>query len=242
MIAALPMYHRAETADATDRLWAGIRDGLRDRGIAAPKALTRDMDLWDVWTSSEMVFAQTCGLPLRARLMDKVAVLGSPVFDLPDCPPGDYYSVIVARPGALPTAPRLAVNDPLSQSGWANLLEWLEDTGTIAGPATLTGAHRASARAVAEGAADLAAIDAQTWWLIEAHDPWSHDLSVIGRTRAIAGLPFIAPPGADIETYRAAVAAAIQALPAGDRAALNLTGFHPLSAAAYADRKIPPAP
>ena len=34
--AALPMYDWPELTDATDRLWAALRDGLRAEGVAAP--------------------------------------------------------------------------------------------------------------------------------------------------------------------------------------------------------------
>ena len=64
MIASLGMYDRTETAAANDRLWAGIRDGLRARGIAAPEALTRgDGAYWPAWQAPDLVLSQTCGFP-----------------------------------------------------------------------------------------------------------------------------------------------------------------------------------
>ena len=61
MIASLGMYDFAPALQAAnDRLWAGIRDGLRDHGIAAPDALTRgDAAYWQAWQSPDLVLSQT---------------------------------------------------------------------------------------------------------------------------------------------------------------------------------------
>lgn len=126
MIASLGMYELSGMAGANDRLWALIRDGLRARGIAAPDGLTRgEVAYWDAWQSPDLVLSQTCGFPYRARLHDKVTLIGTPDYGLPGCPPGHYCSVFVARKDD----PRvtldqfdgtaLAYNEPLSQSGWA---------------------------------------------------------------------------------------------------------------------------
>jgi hypothetical protein len=64
MIAALPMYDRPETAGANDRFWESVRDHLG----YGPMTLTRGRDHWDIWQSPDLVLAQTCGLPFRAKL------------------------------------------------------------------------------------------------------------------------------------------------------------------------------
>ncbi|MEM9756759.1 MAG: PhnD/SsuA/transferrin family substrate-binding protein [Pseudomonadota bacterium] len=242
MIASLPMYDRPETFAATDRLWAAIRDQLRARGIDAPNNLTRSGDPWSDWAAPDLVFSQTCGLPFQSRLKGRVTAFAVPDFGLPGCPPGHYYSVIVARPGPMPAQPRLAVNEPLSQSGWANLHTWLMAHDQNWGGVRRTGSHRASAEAVVTGAADLAAIDAQTWRLITTYDAWASQLDVIDRTPPIAGLPYIAPLGADSAAHIAALRSGIAALQDADRAALNLCDAIPVTEDAYADRIAPPAP
>ena len=93
MIAALPMYDRPETASANDRLWALIHEALGE----GPKHLTREGDLWDIWTAPDLLLAQTCGLPYRARLHDRVTLVGTPDYGLPDLPAGYYQSVLIAR-------------------------------------------------------------------------------------------------------------------------------------------------
>lgn len=241
MIAALPMYDRPELRAETDALWAAIRDALRARDIDAPDSLTRDRDLWEVWQSPDLILAQTCGLPFRARLHSRVTLVATPDYGLPDCPPGHYRSVILARDAALPNRPRVALNDPLSQSGWAALHGWATARALSLGPVTLTGSHAASARAIADGIADLAAIDAQTWRQLIRFDHADPRLE-IARTPATPGLPLITARGRDPAPIRAALPDALATLPATIAAALDLHGFTPIDAAAYHAIPIPPNP
>jgi hypothetical protein len=241
MIAALPMYDRPEIGGATDVFWGLIRDALRARGGAAPEALARGGDPWAIWQDPSLVLSQTCGLPFRARLHDKVALVATPDYGLPGCPSGYYNSVIIARPGPLPHRPRLAINDPLSQSGWAALVAWIAAKDIARGPVTVTGAHAASARAVADGLADLAAIDAQTWRLLLRHagaDPAFE----IARTPPTPGLPLITSLAHAPEDIAKAVAQACAALDPATRAALDLQGIVQIDKAAYLALPLPPDP
>lgn len=243
MIAALPMYERPETVAVHGRFWALIRDGLRERGCEAPDALTRGGDVWEIWQSPDLVLAQTCGLPYRARLHDRVTLIGTPDYGLPDAPPGHYCSVLVARQGETPEIERarLAYNEALSQSGWAAALT-LAGGRSYAGTLE-TGAHRESARAVAEGRADLAALDAVTWRLMERFEPdLTARLHVITRSPATPGLPLIAGPDRDTAAGFEAVAAAIDALDTEDRELLGLTGLVAIPKSAYLALPLPPAP
>jgi len=250
MIAALGMYDLGPLQASNDRLWAGIRDGLRARGVAAPDHLTRGADAyWTAWQSADLVLSQTCGLPYRARLQGSVTLIGTPDYGLDDCAPGHYRSVFVARaedarddPAAFSGAP-FAYNEPLSQSGWAAPQTHAAAHGLSFPPAVETGGHRLSAVAVAEGRADLAAIDALTWIMLTRHDPVAARLKVVGRTEpATPGLPYIAAAGADQAATFAAVAEAIAALSQTDRDTLHLRGFVAIPAAAYLAVPIPPAP
>jgi hypothetical protein len=241
MIAALPMYDRPEMAMATDALWAAIRDGLRAQGVAAPERLTRDRDPWAIWTDPGLVLAQSCGLPFRARLHRDVRLVATPDYGLPGCPPGYYNSVIIARDTALPAHPRVAINDALSQSGWAALHQWAGDRGLALGPVTVTGAHAASARAVADGLVDLAAIDAQTWRLLQRHDGADAALE-IARTPPTPGLPLITAATQDPAPIRAALRAALDRLPPQVTAALDLKGIVAIDAASYLALPLPPNP
>lgn len=248
MLASLPMYDRPEAQAANDRLWAGVRDRLRAQGEQAPDALTREGALWSHWTAPDLVLSQTCGLPYRARLQGRVTLVASPDYGLAGCPPGFYRSVLVARaddpratPQAFAGAP-LAWNEGMSQSGWGAIWEFGRDHAIALNPALETGAHRASARAVADGRADWASLDAQTWAMIARWDDLAAQLKVIGHTRPTPALPFITAPGRDPGPLRAALAAAIAGMTGDDRALLGLRGIAVIAPETYLAVPIPPAP
>ncbi len=245
MIAGLPMYERPENAAAHDRLWTLTAASLRDHGVQAPEHLTRDIDPWDLWRRPDLVLAQTCGLPYRNLLHGEVTLIATPVSALPG-PPGHYHSVIVAHAGDLRDASEfdqamLAVNDGRSQSGWAAALDWAGETG-ITLRTKLTGAHRASAQAVANREADLAAIDALSWEFLTRWDGFTHNLRVIAQTAPTPALPYIAAKTADAEATRAALHQAIAALTLDDKHALGLTGITQIPASAYLVIPTPPPP
>ena len=249
MIASLPMYDRPETAPANDRLWTGIRDRMRAAGIAAPDALTRGADdLWPQWKSPELAFSQTCGLPYRAKLHGKVALIGTPDFGIEGCPPGFYRSVFVVRNDdarddvmALDGA-ALAYNEALSQSGWAAPQNHASRLGIRLRPALRTGGHRFSAIAVAAGKAEIAAIDAVSWRLMQLWDPVAADLHAIGLTDPTPGLPYISAASHDGETLFGIVADAIADMPQDDRHATGLRGLIRIPAERYLAVPTPPAP
>jgi len=248
MIASLPMYDRPELRAETDRYWALIRQELAARGIDAPEALRRDDEvLLPQWESPSLVLSQTCGFPYRARLHGHVELVGTPDFGNEGCPAGYYRSVLIAKSDdprgdfdAFDGA-RLAFNDALSQSGWAAPANHAAARGITLLPAVETGSHRASVRAVAEGRADLAAIDALTWALVSEFDDVS-GVKVIGATDPTPALPYITARGRDAGAVFDAVAAAIDRLPAADRARLRLRGIVRIPAADYLAVPVPPAP
>jgi ABC-type phosphate/phosphonate transport system substrate-binding protein len=244
MIASLPMYDRPETAAANDRLWQGVRDRLGE----GPAHLARGGDPWADWQSPDLILSQTCGLPYRARLHGQVALVASPVYDLPDCPAGHYYSVFVARADDPRATARdfagavLAYNEALSQSGWAAPQAYAAAQGFAFGPGLRSGAHRRSAQAVAEGRADIAALDALSWLLMTRHDGFARDLRVIGRTGPSPGLPYITASGRDPAPIRAALSAALAALAPDDRATLGLRGVTYLAPEHYLALPVPAPP
>src|SRR5690606_35273518 len=106
-----------------------------------------------------------------------------------------------------------------------------------------TGAHADSARAVAEGRADIAAIDAVSWRLMTAHRPAvAERLRVVCATDPSPGLPLITALGRDPAPLARAAAAAIAALAPADRAALGLKGVVGIPAEAYLAVPTPPPP
>lgn len=248
MIASLAMYDWPEVRAEHDRLWSLIREALEGEGIAAPQALTRDVPLWQVWESPDLLLAQTCGMPYRSRLHGRVTLVATPDYGLPGAPAGYYCSVLVTRadePGeAADFIERtLAFNGQDSQSGWAAPQNHVARRGQRFTRTLHTGAHVDSARAVAEGRADIAAIDAVSWRLMTAHRPAvAERLRVICATDPTPGLPLIAALGRDPAPLARAVAAAIGALAPADRAALGLRGLARIPAEAYLAVPTPPPP
>lgn len=249
MIASLGMYDFGPLQGANDRLWQLVRDALRDQGIPAPETLTRGEEAyWPTWQSPDLILSQTCGYPFRARLHDKVTYVGTPDYGVEGCPAGHYCSVFVARADdprrtlADFDGARFAFNEPLSQSGWAAPQTHAAKLGIRLPPTLQTGGHLLSARAVAEGRADLAALDAVTHALMQSSDPVSDRLRVIAVTDPTPGLPYISGPGRDPEPIFQAISAAIAALSDKDRVALRLKGIVRIPLAAYLAVPNPPAP
>ncbi|PWV97258.1 ABC-type phosphate/phosphonate transport system substrate-binding protein [Hoeflea marina] len=257
--ASLPMYDWPELQDANDRLWQAIGYYLRDRGIDAPPRLSRDSDPEAEWLHPDLLMSQTCGRPYATALMGEVALVGVPSHAATGAAPGRYFSVLVTRSGegisslADVTDRRLAYNARNSQSGYASALRMMIAEGVRSLPEPLeTGAHRASIRAVAEGRADWAAIDAVTWQLALRHEPATSGLAVFARTPETAALPVITrlSRAGHVRAMAEAWRTAIAALPAADRDALLLTGFEeatpddyrPLAAAFDPRRALPGLP
>lgn len=246
MIAALPMYDRPETAAANSRLWALLRDALRADRLPAPDRLSRPTDLWALWQAPDLVLAQTCGLPFRARLKDRVQLVGTPDYQLPGCAPGYYTSVLVARKSDAGQpldsfAQRIfAYNDGGSQSGWAAPVAHAPFLAHA--PRIETGSHRASAKAVAEGAADLAALDAQSWRMMQRWDDTAAQLVEITRTAPTPGLPLICANSLPAARIATAARAAIAALSPQHRATLDLQGLADIPMDLYLSVPTPPPP
>lgn len=244
MIAWLGMYDLPALRPMTDRFWAAIRARLPE----APEQLLRVTDPWTLWQSPDLLLAQTCGMPFRTALHEHVQLIGTPDHRLEGCPAGHYRSVLVVRAddtrqtSADFDGARFAYNEPLSQSGWAGPMTHLGRLGIGFGAVLRTGAHLASARAVADKTADMAGIDAVTWALIRAHDPVAGDLRVIDRTDPTPALPYITAAGRDPAPIRAALAQAIDDLAPEDRAALHLHGLVQVPPQAYLAVPTPPGP
>jgi ABC-type phosphate/phosphonate transport system substrate-binding protein len=249
MIASLGMYDLPPLRADHDALWTLVRDGLRARGMSAPDALTRgEGAYWRAWQDPSLVLSQTCGYPFRTRLHGQVTLVGTPDFAVPGCAPGYYCSVYVVRSDDRRArvedfdGAALAWNEALSQSGWAAPNNDAARRGIAFRAGPETGAHAQSARAVAEGRADIAALDAVTWTLLTGHGLAPAGLRVLDTTPQTPGLPYVAGPGADGAAVFDAVAAAIAALPAASRARLHLRGIVRIPAADYLAVPNPPPP
>lgn len=243
MIASLGMYDMPHLRGATDRFWTAIAAYLDD----APDALMRGVDLWEIWQSPDLLLAQTCGMPYRTRLHSKVALIGTPDYDLPDCPPGHYFSYIIRRRvdrrdlQQLAKNGVMAFNDTLSQSGWAAPLTFMAELGLRPAQIKQTHSHLGSIRAVLRGQADYAAIDAVTLMI------WAQDdidgmmlLDILARTSPTPALPYITALSSDPTPIAKAIRAAIKNLSQEDRCDLRLGGLIDIPASEYLAVPSPP--
>ncbi len=247
MIAALPMYEFARTAPALDAVWSFMAERLVAAGIDAPASLTRGRELQNLWRDPGLLFGQTCGYPYRHGLEPFVEILATPVFAFEGCEGATHCSFLVARRDdarrdlAGFRGARAAINARDSNTGM-NLFR--AAVAKVAGGApffadvSVTGAHSASLAAVAEGKADLAAIDCVTFGLIARESPQRvAGVRVLARTPSSPALPFIASralPRATRDAVREALFAA-RAAPglAEPRAALGIIGVERLDDSAY---------
>lgn len=240
MIAWLGMYDRPELTEANDEFWALIRDTL---GFG-PVQRAKDQDAWGVWLSPELLLAQTCGLPYRSRLYPKVSLVGTPDYGVKGCPPGYYQSVIVGRSDCPPdlndlSSLHFAYNDRGSQSGWAAFWGHV-DPGRHPKSLIESGSHRASAKMVAEESADIAALDIVTWNIINRHDEFARNLTVLARTKPTPGLPFITAQHDKTADIGHAVKHAITHLSPNSKSLLQLKDFVQISQEDYLTVPMPP--
>ena len=204
--AALPMYDLPELQPANDALWAAIAERLRAEGVVkTPDHLTRSAPPEVLWLDPDLLLGQTCGFPLATRLIGQVQVVATPRYRARGCEGIDYRSAVVVRADSPASSlddlrgARCAVNDLTSNSGM-NLLR--AEIAPLAGGKTffksviLTGAHLASAEAVANDEADVAAIDCVTWAHLQRLRPeLTRGLRALTWTVRSPGLPLITSLG-----------------------------------------------
>ena len=239
MIASLMMYARPELDAAHARYWAAIRAELAQRGINSPEDLANDAPAFEVWKAPDLVFSQTCGMPYRMHLRDHAVLVGTPDYGLEGCAPGYYRSAVVVR---LADARRgleafkdatFAYSGTGSQSGYAAIYNMVKPQGFWFQNRVQSGGHLVSAQMVAEGRADIAALDAVTWRLIQRYEEFAKNLRVLTWTDPTPGLPYITAKGADAQGTFDAVQAAIAGLSPQDRAALGIQGLIAIPAEDY---------
>ena len=180
--------------------------------------------LFRVWRAERLLLSQTCGLPYVSGHCGDSLLLGSPIYDLQHGAGGDYYSLVVVRNdhGASSLEQlrgcRVAYNAADSQSGYAALLFAIAPLARKTKFFTTSialGTHRAAIRAIANGDADVAALDAVSWQLALQHEPAALRLRVLTRTVPSPGLPLITARcnEAHRETICTAIIRGIESLP-----------------------------
>ena len=203
MIAALQMYDWPEVHGRLDAFWDRVSANLTAAGLDAPAALSRPDSISESWAHPDLVLGQTCGLPYVSGRCGDAVLVARPVYGIAGAMDGTYSSALICRKDDRATSladfrgRKAAVNEYGSQSGCNALADAVLDVHHDAdspffGEVLLSGAHRTSARMVADAAADIAAIDAVAWALFAELDPNHHArLRVVAWTRPMPALPFI---------------------------------------------------
>ena len=247
-IAALPMYDFPSTAQASDRIWAAMREHLRRDGIAAPERLTRERTVEEIWEAPNLLLGQTCGYPLMRGLQDKLALIATPVYSFDGCKGANHCSFIVVRVDdecdnlADFRGSRAAINGWGSDTGMNLLRAAIAKVAGGKSPffsaVAVTDAHRQSLERVANGEADIAAIDCVSYALIAAEQPsLVAGVRILEQTPSSPNLPFVAAATLAPEIREAvgkALAAALADLSlAADRDRLGWIGCKSLTLEDY---------
>lgn len=210
----------------------GILDGAGKLIAPDPATLPPDeLDFHELWLSPALLFGQTCWGPMELGLARHVQVIAQPNYDAFEGGQGELYSsalVMAAGGGSSVASPqngkavipidllrgkRFIFNNPDSMSGLIGLTRDLEAMGEgldIFASRGESGGHRSSIVAVAEGRADIAAIDCESWALAQRFEPAAKGVKVVGWTARRKGLPYITSrttPEKTIALMREAVAA-----------------------------------
>jgi ABC-type phosphate/phosphonate transport system substrate-binding protein len=159
------MYPFEPLRPAWEELWAAVHERLP----WTPATLVWTADVRSCWIDPACTVSHACGWPVATELGGVVRVVGAFTFALAGTDGHRYRSVIVAG-DARPLVDRsleqtvAAVNSDDSLSGSVSLgVAATGDARGWPGPVRWTGSHLASVRAVQEGEADIACIDALTW-------------------------------------------------------------------------------
>jgi ABC-type phosphate/phosphonate transport system substrate-binding protein len=235
MIATLPMYDWPELADANRALWECLYDAFCEVGFSPPKSLSQAEEGKGHWLRPDLMFSQTCGYPLAVDLLNKVDVLATPIYDVEGCGDGTYRSALVVPKNATfrsaedTKGSRFAFNGANSLSGFRCMFPKVGDPRAWFSQSVESGSHRVSAQRVADGGADVAAIDAVCWAYIQQYDPKvAEQLRVLDWTDVVPALPFISAKSKtdeEVNLKRSAINAGVdQALLRYETKPLFLTG------------------
>ena len=199
--ASLPMYDLPELRPAAEAVWQSMARTLRETGFQGVPARLAWRAPSELWRDRNLLFSQSCGYPLTHRFAGRLRPVMTPCYAAQGCDGARYRSAVVVRCDAPLETLRACSGATCAVNGWESLSGWqalaalvapLARQGRFFNAARLTGSHLSSAVTVADGAADLAAIDAICWAQIRRFRPAvAQKLRVLAWTDPAPGLPFV---------------------------------------------------
>ncbi len=196
----------------------------------------------DLLLDKNLYFGHTCGYPLVTHLSQHMIPFCAPVFDVPGCDDKLYSSVLITGVDSAVTdlydcRDRIVAINTIDSNSGMNLLRHALAAAGASGQffrqVKLTGGHLQSLVAIAEGKAQLAAIDCVTYQLIQDQSPeLVARVRRIGDTEQTCGLPFVVARAnvnsIDFDLLIDALQQALREQPAVS-AILHLSGFTSVS-------------
>ncbi|WP_026595757.1 phosphate/phosphite/phosphonate ABC transporter substrate-binding protein [Methyloferula stellata] len=234
------MYDLPQLKPATDAFWHAIAERLKNAGLTAvPASLTRTDDYQGAWRDPDLLFGQACGYPLVKQFKSAVQIVATPIYGSSGCEGFEHCSFFIVNAKAQHRTLRdvrgsvCAVNSFDSNTGM-NLLRAaiapIAESNDFFRSVVITGSHHKSLEAVAEGRADIAAIDCVSFAHFERFEPeLTERVSKIGESVRTAAPPYITARKTDAGILRVlrevlndvATAPGLELV----RSALNIEGF-----------------
>ncbi len=208
------MYDFPELHRAHDILWSAIAGRLDAAGVRdVPERLTRSLGHKEAWRHPRLLLSQGCEYPLATAFAGSLRLVATPRYAAAGCEGYSYRSAVVVRAGDCASdlagmrERRCAINESDSNSGMnllrAALAGIAEGGRPFFSAVILSGSHRRSAELVANGQADVAAIDCVTFAHLQRfHAGTIADLRVLCWTPSSPSLPFITAASTGEATLR----------------------------------------
>jgi|GEM_PF-221229 len=162
----------------------------------------------ELYASKNCLIAHTCGYPYLKKWQKSHAVTCVPKFDIDGCQGINYRSWFIKKKTDDKKKleefqnTRVAINSWTSNSGM-NVLRFaiskLNTDKRFFSAVCLTGSHYQSALSVANGTAEIAAVDAVTFYfLCQSHPEIVTEIEIFDQSVLTPGLPFIQPRDSEL--------------------------------------------
>ena len=196
-------------------------------GLLSLDTLDLSLNEQDAWTQPDLILGQTCGVPYRKFLYNKVNLIGTPNFGIIDCPTSYYSSVFITniqdnRSDLIEFKNSVfAYNMENYQSGLAAASDHTQKIGFWFSNHVITDGHTESSKIVANGQAAIACLVSISWRLLQRYSPISEKLKVIAETKPSPYFPYISATRYNSETHFYAIERAIKNLDMIDKKILG---------------------